>query len=64
MAGQKYVLETVNVMAKVKTDGHILGLASNRYVCFSFHGNWTIFSEIKLIEYLKLKPQSQGHVQG
>ena len=33
----------VKVMAKVKTDGHIWGLEFNRYVCFSFHGNWTIF---------------------
>ena len=33
----------VKVMAKVKPDGHIWGLESNRYVCFSFHGNQTIF---------------------
>ena len=30
-------------MAKVKSDGHIWGLELNRYVCFSFRGNWTIF---------------------
>ena len=30
-------------MAKVKFDGHIQGLEFNQYVCFSFHGNWTIF---------------------
>ena len=33
----------VKVMAKVKPDGHIWGLEFNRCVCFSFHGNWTIF---------------------
>ena len=33
----------VNVMAKVKLDGHIWALELNRYVCFSFRGNWTIF---------------------
>ena len=33
----------VKVMAKVKPDGHIWSLAFNRYVCFSFCGNRTIF---------------------
>ena len=33
----------VKVMAKVKPDGHIWGLNFNRYVCFSFQGNLTIF---------------------
>ena len=33
----------VKVMAKVKPGGHIWGLEFNRYVCFSFCGNWTIF---------------------
>ena len=33
----------VKVMAKVKTDGHIWTLEFNRYVCFSFPGNWAIF---------------------
>ena len=33
----------VKVMAKVKPDGHIWALESNRYVCFSFRGNRTIF---------------------
>ena len=33
----------VKAMAKVKPDGHIRGLGLNRYVCFLFHGNWTIF---------------------
>ena len=33
----------VKVMAKVKPDGHIWALEINRYVCFSFHGNRTIF---------------------
>ena len=31
------------VMAKVKPTGHIWGLESNWYVCFSFHGNQTNF---------------------
>ena len=30
-------------MAKVKPDGHIWALVFNRYVCFSFRGNRTIF---------------------
>ena len=30
-------------MAKVKPDGHIWALEFNRYICFSFHGNRTIF---------------------
>ena len=33
----------VKVMAKVKSDGHIWALECNRYVCFSFRGNRTIF---------------------
>ena len=33
----------VKVMAKVKPDGHIWALEFNRYVCFSFCGNRTIF---------------------
>ena len=33
----------VKVMAKVKPDGHIWALEFNRYVCFSFRGNGTIF---------------------
>ena len=33
----------VKVMAKVKPDGHIWTLEFNRYVCFSFRGNRTIF---------------------
>ena len=33
----------VKVMAKVKPDGHIWALKFNRYVCFSFRGNRTIF---------------------
>ena len=30
-------------MVKVKSDGHIWALEFNRYVCFSFRGNRTIF---------------------
>ena len=33
----------VKVMAKVKPDGHIWALEFNRYVCFLFYGNQTIF---------------------
>ena len=33
----------VKVMANVKPDGHIWTLEFNRYVCFSFRGNRTIF---------------------
>ena len=33
----------VKVMVKFKPIGHIWGLEFNRYVCFSFHGNLTIF---------------------
>ena len=33
----------VKVMAKVKPDGHIWAIKFNRYVCFSFRGNLTIF---------------------
>ena len=33
----------VKVMAKVKPGGHIWALEFNRYVCFSFRGNRTIF---------------------
>ena len=33
----------VKVMAKVKPDGHIWALEFNRYVCFLFRGNRTIF---------------------
>ena len=33
----------VKVTTKVKPDGHIWGLGFNRYVCFSFRGNRTIF---------------------
>ena len=33
----------VKVKAKVKPDGHIWALEFNRYVCFSFRGNRTIF---------------------
>ena len=33
----------VKIMAKVKPDNHIWALEFNRYVCFSFRGNRTIF---------------------
>ena len=45
-------------MAKVKPDGHIWALEFNRYVCFLFRGNRTIFGKIP---YLTLKNLGQGH---
>ena len=33
----------VKVVVKVKPDGHIWAIGFNRYVCFSFRGNRTIF---------------------
>ena len=33
----------VKVMVKVKPDGHIWGLEFNRWVCFLFRGNQTVF---------------------
>ena len=52
----------VKVMAKAKSDGHIWGLKFNRYICFSFRGNRTIFGWE--IAYLTLKIHGQGHGQG
>ena len=39
-------------------------LEFNRYVCFPFRGNRTIFAEILQILYFTLKIQGQGHGQG
>ena len=36
-------ISKVKIMVKVKPIGHIWGLEFNRYVCFSFRGNWTTF---------------------
>ena len=62
----------VKVMAKVKPDGPIWGLEINRYVCFSFHGNPTIFGwyskfliwpwKFKVKVMAKVKPN--GHIWG
>ena len=53
------------VMAKVKSDGHIWGLDFNRYVCFSFRGNGTIFDWDMANSIFDLgKIQGQGHGQG
>ena len=41
----------VKVMVKVKPIGHIWDLEFNRYVCFSFHGNWATFP---LCEWLRI----------
>ena len=51
----------VKVMAKVKSDGHIWVLEFNRYVCFLFCGNQTIFGWDIANIYLTLKNLSQGH---
>ena len=50
----------VKVIAKVKPNGHIWALEFNRYVCFSFRGNRTIFGW-EQIPYLTLKNLGQGH---
>ena len=51
----------VNVMAKVKPDGHIWALEFNRYVCFLFCGNRTIFGwDIANSVMAKVKPH--GHI--
>ena len=55
------------VIAKVKPDDCICCLEFNRNVCFSFHGNWTIFGwglEVWQISYLTGKILGQGHGQG
>ena len=44
MADHRYVLGNVDVMAKVKIDGHIFGLQFNQYVNFPFYGNQSFFS--------------------
>ena len=54
----------VKVMTKVKPDGHIWALEFNRYVCFLFRGNQTLFGWDIAILYLTLKIQGQGHGQG
>ena len=57
----------VKVMAKVKpdhADGHIWAIEFNRYVCFSFRGNRTIFGWDIAILYLTLKIQGQCKGQG
>ena len=54
----------VKVTAKVKTDGHIWALEINRYVCFSFRGNRTIFGWDIANSIFDLQMLSQGHGQG
>ena len=48
-------------MVMVTHDGHIWVLEFNRYVCFSFRGNRTIFGWDIAIQYLTLKNLGQGH---
>ena len=47
-------------MAKVKSDGHIWDLECNRYVCFLFRGNRTIFVR-DIADYLILKIEGPDH---
>ena len=61
----------VKVMAKVKSYGHIWGLKFNRYVCFLFHGNRTIFGR-DIVNFIfdlensrsRSQPRSDGHIWG
>ena len=48
-------------MAKVKPDGHIWALEFNRYVCFSFRGNLTIFCWDIANSIFDLENLGQGH---
>ena len=53
----------VKVIAKVKPNCHIWALESNRYVCFSFHGNRTIFGwdiANSIFDLEKSRSRSQG----
>ena len=45
----------IKVMAKVKPDGHIWALEFNRYVCFSFYCNQTVFGWDKAISIFDLE---------
>ena len=54
----------VKVMAKVKPNGHIWALKFNRYVCFLFRGNRTIFGWDIANSIFDLEIQGQGHGQG
>ena len=54
----------VKVMVKVKPNGHIWCLEINRYVCFSFRGNRTIYGWDIVNSILTLKVQDQSHGQG
>ena len=55
----------VKVMANVKPDCHIWGLQLNGYICFPFHGKWTIFGwdTANSTLTLKFQGQSQGQCQ-
>ena len=44
----------VMVMAEVKPNGHIWGLEFNWYICFSLHGNRTIFGWDRVISIFDL----------
>ena len=48
-------------MPKVKPDGHIWALKVNRYVCFSFRGNQTIFGWDIANSIFDLEDLGQGH---
>ena len=50
-------------MAKIKSDGHIHGLEFNRYVCFLFRGNQTIFDRVTANFIFDLQGQGYGQDQ-
>ena len=51
----------VKVLAKAKPNGHIWGLEFNRYVCFSFRGNQTIFGW-DIANFIFDQIQGQGQI--
>ena len=54
----------VKAMVKVKPIGHLWGLEFNRYVCFSFRGNRTIFGWDIANSIFDLEKLGHGHGQG
>ena len=54
----------VKVMAMVKPNDYIWGLGFNRYICFLFCGNQTIFGWDTTNSKFDLENQCQGHGQG
>ena len=58
-----YPAETYTSPFKVKHDSQ-RGLDFNRYVCFSFQGNWTIFARYSKFQIWPWKIQNQGQGHG